>query len=855
MHSSLRTKVVLWFLFVAIAMGVAGYAGFRRLSDYIFNEARGQMESKLDHVIDVLTATNSTYLSLVHSSMAVLKMFCRERGEPHLGWSVKPDGSSEQTLFFGNQAMAGDLALVDEVNEIMGGTASIFVRRGDTFVRIATNVLKPDGSRAVGTVLDPDGLAIRAIQKGEAFYGVVDILGKPYITGYEPIRGHHGETIGIFYVGFPLASLSEINEALKDRGVLRNGFFALLDHYDRIVFRTENVRNPAEVEAIVSAAAQRKAADPRWLVEFKTFVPWDYDVIAALYLPDVAAEAFRIIWQVYGIGSLIILGVLVVSFLLASRLSDALGQAETSRQEALEARDAAEAANRTKSTFLANMSHELRTPMNAILGYSEMLIEEAEDLDIKELTPDLDKIRTAGKHLLSLINDVLDLSKIEAGKMTLFVEEIDVETMVRDVAATIQPLVGKNANELKINLAADCGTIRADLTKIRQTLLNLLSNASKFTEKGRITLTVRRLYGEPDLSSEASTNSKISGSGNRIQFSIQDTGIGMTPEQQGKLFKAFSQTDASTTRKYGGTGLGLVISRRFCRLMGGDISVTSAPGHGSTFTVDLPVEVAEAASESPLRMSEEPSSAFILVIDDDHDASEILRRGLSKAGYNVTVASDGKAGLEIARRQKPSAITLDVMMPGMDGWSVLSALKSDPGTSDIPVILVTILQDRRLGFTLGASEFLTKPVDQERLRQAVSIYCGLPTAYALIVDDDAASRQLLTRMLEKEGIRVHEAENGSAALQRIAQEPPAVILLDLMMPIMDGFEFIEILRRNHRFASIPVVVITAKDLTDEDRDRLANSVEEIIAKSAVDREKLLAEITAILKRTVPNKQG
>jgi len=536
MHSSLRTKVALWFFFVVVAVGIAGYAGFRRLSDYILNEARAQMTSKLDHVIDVLTATNSTYLHLVHSSMSVLKMLCQQRGEPHLDLVDKPDGSSERMLFFGNRPMAEDYALVDTVKEMTGGTATIFVKRGDNFVRITSNVLKPDGSRDVGTVLDPDGLAIAAIHKGEAYYGVADTLEKPYITGCEPIRNSRGETIGVFYVGYPLKSLSGISEAMKDRGILESGFFALLNNNDNIVFRTENVPNPRELETVVTRAEQNKPVDPRWLVQLRTFAPWDYDVIAALYLPDVSAETFEIIWQVYGIGSVTILGVLVVSFLLASRLSDALRQAEMSRREALEARNAAESANRTKSTFLANMSHELRTPMNAILGYSEMLIEEAEDLNIKELTPDLNKIRAAGKHLLSLIDDVLDLSKIEAGKMTLFVEEINVESMIQDVATTIQPLIDKNANKLEIDISADCGTIRADLTKIRQTLLNLLSNASKFTEKGKITLAVRRVRGEAVLSSEAPTDSRTPSE--RIQFSVRDTGIGMTQEQRGEAFQS-----------------------------------------------------------------------------------------------------------------------------------------------------------------------------------------------------------------------------------------------------------------------------------------------------------------------------
>jgi signal transduction histidine kinase len=602
MHRSLRTKVALWFLFVAIVVAFAGYIGFRRLSDYILHQAEAQMDAKLDHVIDVLGTTNSTYLKLVHSSIALLRMFAWEKGEPHLEWKVNSSGSPEAVLYFGNAPVAGDDTLVDRVQKLMGGTAGIFVKRGDGFVRISTNLSRWDESRSLGNALDPNGAAFVAIQKGESYFGVAEVLGQPYITGYEPIRNFNDEIIGVFYVGFPLASLSEINNAMNEGRILSNGFFALLDHENRILFRTENVRDPIEMETIVSALEQHQVIDRRWLVKLRTFVPWDYDVIAAVYLPDVSKETFAIIWQFYGIGSVILIGVLVVSFLLASRLSEALGDAEMSRREAMDARDAAQAANRTKSTFLANMSHELRTPMNAILGYSEMLIDEAEDLNVKELTPDLNRIRRAGKHLLSLINDILDLSKIEAGKMTLFVEEIDVASLVDEVATTIHPLIEENSNKLEINVAADCGRIRADLPKIRQTLLNLLGNATKFTARGQITLSVRRIHTKGD-SNDASHSTE------RIQFAIKDTGIGMTPEQQGKLFQPFSQTDTSTTRKYGGTGLGLAISRRFCQLMGGDISVTSAAGQGSTFVVDLPENMAETSREEALPARAEPPTS------------------------------------------------------------------------------------------------------------------------------------------------------------------------------------------------------------------------------------------------------
>ncbi len=380
--------------------------------------------------------------------------------------------------------------------------------------------------------------------------------------------------------------------------------------------------------------------------------------------------------------------------------------------------------------------------------------------------------------------------------------------------------------------------MRADLTKVRQTLFNLLSNAAKFTENGTIQLAVSR---SPDSQ--------------RVLFDVRDSGIGMTDTQLGRLFQAFTQADDSTTRKYGGTGLGLVISRKFCQLMGGDITVRSTHGKGTTFRVDLPATVSEpeplpAAAGSTSTSGK--SRRMVLVIDDDHDAAAILKRSLVKSGYDVLTAFTGRDGIELARKMQPAAITLDVMMPGMDGWSVLGELKADPALAHIPVILVTMLQDRQLGFSLGASEFLTKPVDQGQLAAVLTRYCGSQKPRVLVVEDDPGNRDLLVRMLEKDGYLVSGAENGSVALECVARELPALILLDLMMPVMDGFAFLEALRQRPEFSKIPVVVVTAKDLTPAERDLLHGSVQQVIQKGAVDREKLLAEITAMIASSTRN---
>jgi signal transduction histidine kinase/CheY-like chemotaxis protein len=500
-----------------------------------------------------------------------------------------------------------------------------------------------------------------------------------------------------------------------------------------------------------------------------------------------------------------------------------------------------ELADRHKSEFLANMSHELRTPLNAIIGYSEMLQEDAADLGAEQFTDDLKRIHAAGKHLLELINAVLDLSKIEAGKMELYLETFEVAGLVKDIGAVMQPLAAKNANRLELRCPEDVGTMRADVTKVRQALLNLLSNACKFTERGTITLAVSReaLDGQDSM-----------------VFTVRDTGIGMTPEQLARLFEAFSQADAATTRKYGGTGLGLALSRRLCRMMGGDVGVASEAGRGSTFTIRLPARVTEArepsaAPAAPAAAAPAPLGT-VLVIDDEAPVRDLMQRFLVKEGFRVVIAASGDEGVRRARELHPDAITLDVMMPGMDGWAVLAALKADPAVADIPVIMLTIVDHRNLGYALGAADYLTKPIDRERLVAVLKKYRrDLPV---LVVDDDAVLRELLARTLAAAGYTVVAAENGRVALERLRELSPSVVLLDLMMPEMDGFEFVAALRGHEAWRDIPVVVITARDLSGEDRARLNGRVERILQKGAYGREALLTEVRTLVASGVARRR-
>jgi hypothetical protein len=378
----------------------------------------------------------------------------------------------------------------------------------------------------------------------------------------------------------------------------------------------------------------------------------------------------------------------------------------------------------------------------------------------------------------------------------------------------------------------------SDLVKLRQGLFNLLSNACKFTREGTITLSVER-GPAPE--------------GDRLTFSVADTGIGMSEEQMGRIFEAFGQADDSTTRQFGGTGLGLTITKRFAELLGGSVGVTSEPGAGSTFTIELPAEAsAEEPSEAPLASDsegeapgEEAAGPRVLVVDDDATARDLLRRALTRQGFAVTSAGSGEEGLRLARELHPAAITLDVMMPGMDGWAVLRELKNDPTTADIPVIVVTVLQDGSLAYALGAAGFLSKPIEKERLRSLLEGIDG-DGRRALVVEDDSDSRAVLTHHLEREGWQVRGAEHGREGLERMAEELPDLVLVDLMMPVMDGFDFIQAVRDEPDWRKVPIVVVTAKELTPEERLFLEGSTQRLVTKGAASLDSVLAEISDLV---------
>jgi signal transduction histidine kinase/CheY-like chemotaxis protein len=531
-------------------------------------------------------------------------------------------------------------------------------------------------------------------------------------------------------------------------------------------------------------------------------------------------------------------------------------QRELDRIKSVVARDAAEAANLAKSSFLATMSHELRTPLSAIIGYTELLQLQAQRFKHDNLLPDIAKIWTSGKHLLALINDVLDLSKIEAGKMELYLEPIDMNSLLDEIVSSARPLVEKNDNKFVIQQINELGILHSDSTKVRQILLNLLSNAAKFTDAGTITLEVERKHDQ---------------AGDQFCFRVMDTGIGIAADQLDRLFQAFTQADATTTRKYGGTGLGLVLSRRLSELLGGAISVESTLGVGSCFEFSLPAtQAGQTAPSIESRLDihvpeNQPNSmtdalGTVLVIDDDPAAREVITRYLVSHGLHVETASTGAEGIRRARELQPIAITLDVVMREMDGWEVLTTLKADPAVSHIPVIMLTIVDEQRKGFALGVTDYLVKPVDSmhlaallSRYQQASNTGLALPHGQILLVEDDPQLRAMLARLLSDAGWVVAEADTGPAALECATTHQPDMIILDLMLPGLDGIQVIDALRATPAGQDVPIVVITAKDLTAAERNHLNSSVAHILQKGDYRLDDLLGTVYELMLSHLQNQ--
>ncbi|MBP2302416.1 PAS domain S-box protein [Azospirillum picis] len=526
------------------------------------------------------------------------------------------------------------------------------------------------------------------------------------------------------------------------------------------------------------------------------------------------------------------------------------------------ARFAAEEANRAKSLFIANMSHELRTPLSAVIGYTEMLEEELADLGVDSMLPDLEKIEANARHLLTLINGVLDISKIEAGKMEVHGEDADVAQLTREVAATVEALVAKKGNRLAVEIAGDPGRMHSDVVKVRQCLFNLLSNAAKFTQGGTVTLAVEREPAGPRRDGDSDSGVAERGTGGMLVFRVADTGIGMTTEQIDRLFERFMQADSSTTRRFGGTGLGLAITKAFAEMLGGGISVDTAPGRGTCFTLRLPADLRRGPVPGPQEGPQdgEPGPVAgdlpprtearetVLIIDDEQAMRELLARFLHREGFGVALAADGETGLSIARQIRPRAILLDVMMPRTDGWSVLSMLKAEPELADIPVIIISARREKGLALSLGATDYFTKPVDWQRLHRVLGTLGGPAPGTALVLLDADETRSLLGAELGRDGWMVREAETEAQAFAQLDKATPSVILMDPLMSGMDGFGFLRALGRTPAWSRIPVIVVASQAIGRHETEELRGRVRDIIPVTEDGADGMIEELRDAITR-------
>jgi signal transduction histidine kinase len=531
---------------------------------------------------------------------------------------------------------------------------------------------------------------------------------------------------------------------------------------------------------------------------------------------------------------------------LEHRVAERTEELLQAKNQAEQAQRFAEQANVTKSQFLANMSHELRTPLNAILGYSEILQEEAEESGQQECISDLQRIYSAGKHLLELINDVLDISKIEAGKMDLSIDTFDLVTVINEVIYEVQPLIEKKANVLTMALGDKLGTMSSDVTKLRQMLLNLLSNAAKFTEQGNISLEVKREQNE------------------WFCFIVTDNGIGMTEEQQKKVFQPFTQADASTTRRFGGTGLGLAITKQFVDMMGGTILLNSEFGKGSTFKLFLPIEIQMAPQEQkktadkPKKPVLQKMDSTILIIDENAGLRDSLKNDLEKFGYAVALAKTDEEGIALAGKLRPDAIFINQDSSQENCEQILSTLKKNPLLTHIPRIIIAPESAQEKCYALGATHCLDKQAIPHQLDTIVQKYHldKKSQDFIMIIEDDRVFRDYLTMLFNKQNWQFLLAEHGEIALEYLQKKKPSLIMLDLNMPIMDGFEFIAHLLDNSLWRSIPIVVLTSRTLTSQEQMLLNKYTQAIFQKVEHNRNELVSCIEQLMiEQTSANTQN
>ena len=854
----------LWLSIIASLLLGASAFTLLRVRGVIEDFAESRIKGEVEQVVEKFAIIDSLLEGWLLRSLDRLKTQSMADGQPSLDLDQRElisggtGNRSVPILRFGEVKISSQAKTLINLSEDTKTSKTVFVRDGDQMVRLITSIETKEGDSAVATLLDPEGPVLPKLLQGKIYKGLARILGTLYYTQYVPIFDESNEVIGAWYAGYQIASIGDaIRKSVQKAELSDQTHLFVVDDDDRILYSSEDSPKPLLTE--VSTLARELPMDQTSVVpsvvfddyryRFIPFKPWGMQVVSARSQSTVNELALQLSFGIIALQLLAAVSVVFLTWFYSRRLSKALAQGE-------EARLQAEDANRAKSAFLANMSHELRTPMNAIIGYSEILTEDCEDMEPDEIRDDLNKVLSSAKHLLGLINSVLDLSKVEAGKMTIFAEDISLSGLINEVLASVKPLISKNNNKLSLDLNnSEDDLVNVDVTKLKQIILNLTSNACKFTESGVVKITSRLLQDE---------------SGERLQIAVCDSGIGMTEEQLGRLFQDFSQADESTTRKYGGTGLGLALSKRFSQMMHGDIIVTSEVNVGSQFTIDLPRYYSDRKSGSSAGHSGMPSNEStgalenqsnpdyptvatlgkVLIIDDDAATRDVIERHLRGDGYAVMSAQNGSEGLQSARTWKPDLIALDINMPGKNGWQVLEEIKKDEDLSDTPVVLISKdAEGVNLNSVYEQAYCLAKPIDWSLLDGILSQFAntaGSDQPYFLLIANQFELLNQLNDVFDHSDYRVEIVSDESSALSLIAKVRPALIIVDMSTQDFNGVSFIESLHRNPSAVRLPVVMMNSQDLPESDQRRLQSRFTGVISSDKLDSSELSDRIASFL---------
>ncbi|MDC0260517.1 Cache 3/Cache 2 fusion domain-containing protein [Synechococcus sp. AH-551-N17] len=819
---------LLWIGVITSLLFASSMFTLFRVRSAVSELTKSKSDGEVTQVIEKFEIIEDLLGEWLDRSLSELKRSTLVYGEPNLqktNFQFISGGAWERpvpTLSFGSAKANVFSSNLSQLAETLGTSATIFVRDGDNMIRLATSIQDKDGMSAVATMLDPEGFVLPKLLRGEEFKGLARILGTLYYTRYVPILDKKSQVIGAWYVGYQIASVgSAIKESINNADLRGNSHLLILDDNDQLGYSSEGT--PPSLIKDVAKVGKSTNIQKRTVIkssslsdveyQFIPFKPWGIQIVTTTYLGEDNSLAIRMSLGIFAIQFLVAIAVILLTWIFSQRLAKALAAGNQARLQS-------EEANKAKSAFLANMSHELRTPMNAIIGYSEILIEECEEMEPGEIEQDLEKILSSAKHLLGLINDVLDLSKVEAGKMSIYLEPVNLRMFINDVVVTLKPLADKNNNKLVVDLeklSDDC--ITTDITRLKQIILNLSSNACKFTKEGIVSIS---------LSIDRYSESK-----SRLVVAIRDSGIGMTDEQMNRLFADFSQADVSTTREYGGTGLGLSLSRRFCRMMGGDITVESVKDQGSTFTVSLPVDVVTSPTQEltstksttsdssavvscDLESKQRSIRARVLLIDDDNNNTEIFRRFLLNDGFEVMHSSSIEEGFAKASQCAPELVIVDIEHSSLHGIDLLAKMKNSDFLSSIPVVMVNMKDQFELSYLLGAASCLQRPIDWSRLEATLTRICqskSVGKREVLIVEESEEISENLSKMLAQDHWEIRNFARARFAIDSIVEAKPDLVILDLSTHREEGLAFMAALRQLHNEESLPVLLLSQNSVS------------------------------------------